>query len=299
MRSAAVALLGLGIGGGAALATAAAASVPPPVYGKAVDVVPVKGQVFVTPPGQRRMRLLAAKQIPVDSVVDTQRGTVRLISAVDRKGANQSGEFSGGSFRVLQPVSGQGLTELVLTGGNFGKCRKATAARHNRPPTLIRLLHARDRGKFRTRGRYSAATARGTVWETEDLCDGTLHEVSRDTVTVSFKGETVTLHRNGSLLNYCSPSGDTCTSVEKRGNDYTLGIGTVGPISRYRLCVTSPGGTTDCRTFRLKPGAINLSRVSWRHNFPAHGPGLYTVRWIDLTPKFGGPLGPDLFFVVP
>jgi hypothetical protein len=56
-----------------------------------------------------------------------------------------------------------------------------TAARSRR---RIRRLRANARGRFRTRGRYSAATVRGTKWDTIDRCDGTLTTVSRGVVTV-------------------------------------------------------------------------------------------------------------------
>jgi hypothetical protein len=46
-------------------------------------------------------------------------------------------------------------------------------------------LHARDYGgRFRIQGRYSAGTARDTVWATIDRCDGTLTMVNRGTVNV-------------------------------------------------------------------------------------------------------------------
>ena len=38
--------------------------------------------------------------------------------------------------------------------------------------------------RFRTRGRHSAATVRGTFWETSDRCDGTLTRVRRGRVVV-------------------------------------------------------------------------------------------------------------------
>jgi hypothetical protein len=46
-------------------------------------------------------------------------------------------------------------------------------------------LHANAQGRFGTRGRYSAATVRGTVWDTVDRCDGTLTVVRRGTVLVT------------------------------------------------------------------------------------------------------------------
>jgi hypothetical protein len=51
---------------------------------------------------------------------------------------------------------------------------------------VLQTLHARDNhGRFRTRGRYSAATVRGTVWDTTDRCDGTLTAVHRGVVMVT------------------------------------------------------------------------------------------------------------------
>ena len=50
---------------------------------------------------------------------------------------------------------------------------------------ILQTLRARDNGgRFRTRGRYSAATVRGTIWDTSELCDGTLTVVHRGTVEV-------------------------------------------------------------------------------------------------------------------
>ena len=40
------------------------------------------------------------------------------------------------------------------------------------------------KGRFRTRGRNSTATVRGTRWLTEERCDGTLTRVARGSVTV-------------------------------------------------------------------------------------------------------------------
>jgi hypothetical protein len=49
----------------------------------------------------------------------------------------------------------------------------------------VRRLWARDRGgRFRTHGRNSVATARGTAWLTVDRCDGTLTVVSEGAVEV-------------------------------------------------------------------------------------------------------------------
>jgi hypothetical protein len=49
---------------------------------------------------------------------------------------------------------------------------------------VLRLLHASGSGRFQTSGRYAAATVRGTIWLTEDFCDGTLIQVARGVVSV-------------------------------------------------------------------------------------------------------------------
>jgi ferric-dicitrate binding protein FerR (iron transport regulator) len=45
-------------------------------------------------------------------------------------------------------------------------------------------VSANTRGRFRTRGRHSSATVRGTKWEMTDRCDGTLTTVARGKVAV-------------------------------------------------------------------------------------------------------------------
>ena len=45
-------------------------------------------------------------------------------------------------------------------------------------------LQGDGKGSFRTRGRNSAATVRGTKWLTQERCDGTLTRVTRGTVSV-------------------------------------------------------------------------------------------------------------------
>ena len=127
------------------------------------------------------------REIKVRSLVNARRGTVRLTSSRDRASGIQDGEFVGGLFQVLQSRAKRtkGLTELRLKGSSFKRCgsatgRKAGIARKR----VIRRLRGNARGRFRTRGRYSAATVRGTNWTVEDRCDGTLTKVKRGKVAV-------------------------------------------------------------------------------------------------------------------
>jgi Tol biopolymer transport system component len=132
--------------------------------------------------------LTEARQIPVGSFLDTRRGTVRLESARDLKGTRQRGNFSRSLFQALQSRkrSARGLTNLVMKGSSFRGCRagrsKAASAALSR--RTIRRLRASARGHFRTTGRNSSATVRGTVWDVNDRCDGTLTRVRRGRVAV-------------------------------------------------------------------------------------------------------------------
>jgi hypothetical protein len=71
----------------------------------------------------------------------------------------------------------------------------------------LQLLHASGKGKFRTKGRYSAATIRGTVWTIADRCDGTLVHAIKDTVTVDdfILHKTIALHPGHSYLALAHP----------------------------------------------------------------------------------------------
>jgi hypothetical protein len=113
-----------------------------------------------------------------------------MVSATGQGNRTQSGKFSAAVFQVLQSSKrrDRGLTELSLKGGNFKRCgstargtRTASAALSRR---TIRRLRSSVSGRFRTRGRNSSATVRGTVWTTIDRCDGTLTQVRRGTVVV-------------------------------------------------------------------------------------------------------------------
>jgi hypothetical protein len=162
---------------------------PAPKLGAAANAVPVKGEVFVKLPagaaGRARaaasgfIALSRARQIPMGSILDTRKGTVRLTTAAVTIGATQSGSFNGGLFRVLQSrlKRAKALTELRLYGGSFRFCTKARKR-------TIRSLRANARGRFGIRGRFgmATATARGTVWTVADRCDGTLTTVKRGTV---------------------------------------------------------------------------------------------------------------------
>ncbi len=158
-------------------------TLPRPRAGEAVNVATVRGVVRVRERGSRRFVALGeARQIRVGSLVDTLRGRVRLTSAANRSGSRtQSGIFHGGLFRVAQNRARRPVTELRLAGalaGCPGRGQGGTAQRR------VRRLRSNATGRFRTRGKNSAATVRGAQWVVEDRCNTTLTRVVRGSVAV-------------------------------------------------------------------------------------------------------------------
>lgn len=191
--------------------TAADPPPPPPVLGRSVNVRPVSGEVFVKPPpgatisvwgpqawaavlspllkGQGFVPLTEARQIPVGSTLDTSFGTVRLTTATASRKKLQAGEFNSGIFAVLQQRRQRGLTELRVvdsqtTSQACAPVGKAQSARTRLSSKVLGLLRGSAHGRFTTRGRFSAATVRGTIWGVRNRCDGTLTRVTRGVVVV-------------------------------------------------------------------------------------------------------------------
>ena len=191
---------------------------PAPVIGKTLNAAPVKGKVLVRlPKGHGFVALTGAQQLPVGTQIDARRGTIQLLAASATAGKTQTGTFSGAVFKLGQAAKGRdkGLTTLSLLEGaipggpSYASCRArraggpsgtAQAAAVNR--RTLQLLHATAKGRFRTRGRYAAATVRGTIWDTADRCDGTLVRVRRGVVTVTdlVRHKTVTVRAGHSYL---------------------------------------------------------------------------------------------------
>jgi len=174
---------------------------PNPRPFREVNVEPTDGQVFIQidgrasaaqVPGTPRgfIPLTQAAQVPIRSILETSNGKVMVESARDRRARRtQRAEFFDGRFQTRQPRVRRGalITEMVLKGGSFRACprarQSASWSRANdaqrRRRSRVRRLWGNGRGRFRTRGRYSSATVRGTTWLTEDRCDGTLTRLPR------------------------------------------------------------------------------------------------------------------------
>jgi hypothetical protein len=156
-----------------------------PALGEAVVVAPAAGTVKVKVAGGAAFaELRSGDAIPVGSLVDTRAGTVKLTSSL-ADGGTQTGEFRGALFQIRQSEGGGGVTDLVLRGSDFASCRRSAAlAAARRKPPVRRLWGHDDGGKFRTHGRNSVATVRGTSWVTTDTCAGTRTTVTEGAVSV-------------------------------------------------------------------------------------------------------------------
>jgi hypothetical protein len=155
---------------------------PGAVLGAAVILAPVSGRSTYTVPGTREpRRLLRRTVVPIRTVVDSRRGVVRVTTATATPGVTQSGSFHDGVFQIRQD-EGADLVELALRGGSFPHCDTGCTSVVRDLP--IRRLWGNCRGHFRTRGRYGAASVRGTSWLVEDRAGDTLIKVRRGSTLV-------------------------------------------------------------------------------------------------------------------
>jgi hypothetical protein len=166
--------------------------------------------------------LTEARQIPSGSQIDSRKGSLQVSAASTlRRGKPQIGTFGGAIFKLAQDPRKitKGLTTLSLLESDFPgaptyrSCKTTTHTTNhpNNTPTaqttrlsnrVLQTLHANVHGHYRTRGRYSAATVRGTQWGTRDQCNGTLTIVQRGTVAVQdfARHKTITLHAHHRYL---------------------------------------------------------------------------------------------------
>jgi hypothetical protein len=179
---------------------------PPPVPGKAVNVNVVSGQVLLKVPGGQFVPLTGATQIPVGSQLDTTKGRVKLTSAATKAGKTQASDFYDGIFQVKQSVPktpGALTTDVVLKRqASRALCSVRSVDKKKGPKTVLGKLWGNGKGKFRTSGKFASATVRGTIWLTQDECDGTLIRVKRGTVQVRDlrRHKTVTVRAGHSYL---------------------------------------------------------------------------------------------------
>jgi uncharacterized repeat protein (TIGR01451 family) len=184
----------------------AAAPPPPPVLGKSQNIKPVSGTVFIRTPNGQFIPLTGAIQVGSGAVIDALHGSLQVLAAIG-KGKTEQGVFGGAIFKLTQQRTGRekGLVTLSIVEGAFqGAPSYALCTKHKATDgsaaslssRTLQLLHASAHGKFRTSGRYSAATVRGTIWTVADRCDGTLTHDVTDSVAVNdfVRHKTIILH---------------------------------------------------------------------------------------------------------
>jgi hypothetical protein len=155
----------------------------PPPTGTATGTVLVNGQAFT------------GGTIPYGSKLDVTSGTLTMSTSLGTVAIYGDGTLPAQAVltRTSEKISKgkQPLVQLQLTGGDFSGCTSRTTAGRasgssgQKPkPKPVRSLWGKGKGRFRTKGRFSSATVRGTEWLTTDRCDGTLTTVKTGVVTV-------------------------------------------------------------------------------------------------------------------
>jgi hypothetical protein len=178
-------IVGCGSSAGSSQSTAAKSTTsggqPPPRFAQTVRLQPISGRVLVELPATASfVPLSSVRVVPVGTLVDTSSGAVRLTTAAATPGHLQTGEFHGGIFRIEQARAKRGLTDLRLRDAPA----RSAACHGVAPSFVLGFLRGTASGRFRTVGRFSAATVRGTEWGVRDRCDGTLTLVEAGVVVV-------------------------------------------------------------------------------------------------------------------
>ncbi len=214
--------------------TPALAPPGPPVLGKSFDASVVSGLVFIllpgggardahllpnatAKPGTGYIPLTQARQLPAGTKVDARLGTIKIVTATGKGHKTQTANFGGSIFKFSQGTHGSSkglatvsLLESAFKGApTFASC-KGKAADVTGPSAqaaklsskVLQTLKASGHGKYRTSGRYGAATVLGTVWTITDQCNGTLIHDIKDKVLVQdlVLHKTITLHPGQSYL---------------------------------------------------------------------------------------------------
>ena len=173
-----------------------------PSFGQEVNLKPVSGRVLVRLPRNAKVKgkwaqaaqssfvkLEQVQQVPVGAELDTRAGRVQLTSSLTKTGGSvQTAQFYSGRFTVRQNPRERGITEMLMS-------EKLTCQPNSRSGKVVaaarrsRQLWGRGKGRFRTRGRHSSATVRGTIWLTKDTCSATTTVVREGIVTVKDFGK--------------------------------------------------------------------------------------------------------------
>lgn len=179
---------------------------PTPRAGRTVVAGPASGTILVRRPGSAGFAgIEGSALLPVGTVIDATRGRITISSAIGTSGATQTATFWGGVFQVRQTRAADGFVDLHLRGP-APVCRRPAAGVQRSAATghpVARNLWGKDSGgRYRTHGRNSVATVRGTIWMTRETCAGTLTRVLDGAVSVRDvrRGRTVLVRAGGKYL---------------------------------------------------------------------------------------------------
>jgi hypothetical protein len=163
----------------------------PPALGETIGFKPVAGEGKVKiklPDSDEWTELDEGETVPLGSTVDATNGLVEVVAETDAvTGQRQNAIVYGAEFRVSQHTpAGEPapIVDLALKGGDFDACKRRVARAADGKAGIVRGLWASGKGRFRTRGKHSAATVRGTRWATVDRCTSTTTKVFEGVVEV-------------------------------------------------------------------------------------------------------------------
>jgi hypothetical protein len=128
--------------------------------------------------------LSAGKKIKLGTFIDARHGKVTVTTASDHHGSYQTGLYYGGKFKTRQRGSKRPVTEAYILGP-VGPCSTAKGASASaKKKRRSRHLWGDSHGNFRTVGKSSSASTRGTKYLVKDTCAGTTTTVVRGKVLV-------------------------------------------------------------------------------------------------------------------
>lgn len=203
---------------------------PQPALRAAAVATPVRGRIRVREPGSRRfVPTTAAQRWPIGTEIDARDGAVALRFRTTAAGREATATVSEGRFVLRQSAVRDGgqYPGVVVLSGPLRNCPRpvarrsrradptdrragSRAARRKAPRKRGRRVTVEARGKIKTRGKYGAATVRGTRWTMIDRCattprPGTLTIVREGRVVVdAFRLGERTLVRAG--RSYLAPA---------------------------------------------------------------------------------------------
>jgi hypothetical protein len=258
---------------------------PQPKLARQFVVAEASGRVFVKPPGAAKFsRVTERRTIPVGTTVNATKGHAKLVAGLGGE-RRARGTFWAGAFIATQDRDTKQI-DLELTGGNLSDCDNARASALSR--RARRRLKAKATGPFRSVGRHTAGTVRGTKWVTEDRCETTVIETKEGEVDAAVGAATLPVDPGDVLEVRCDPPLSAglpfryciATLNDPANNVLAVGLGTAIHEGDYTICISAPNGRILCRTLALPPPEPDTNfRISVLGCIPDGGKGEYSVTW--------------------